>query len=175
MLNKINKVFYAAVCAALLSACTIEHDFKPDSSKEYDPLSFKIFIQNESGNDLLDTTSQNYSGQQVTIKFKGSQYKINIPFDAAVAHNYQQITLKKSADNGKFYIAFDNIDGAKNYDDDIMVIWKLKNAEQKQAANQIDIIHLKHIFYQDTPRTQWLFNGKETEYDSNSAEFIITK
>ena len=91
--NKVKKVFFAAVCAAVLSACTIEHDFKPDSNTEYTPITLRIAVQDQEGNDLLDTTSEYYSGKQVTIKNKGTQYKINIPYDPAIAEKYQRVLL----------------------------------------------------------------------------------
>lgn len=172
--NKVKKVFLAALCAALLSACTIEHDFKPDSNAEYDPITLRISIIDQEGNDLLDTTSEYYSGQQVTIKFKGSQYKVNFP-NNSVTEEYKEVPIKKSPDSGNYCITFDNIDGAKNYDDDFTFIWKLKKPSPNEPVNQIEFIHLKHIFIQGTPYTKWLFNLQETDIETNTAEFIITK
>lgn len=173
--NKVKKVFFAAVCAALLSACTIEHDFKPDSNTEYTPITLKISIIDGDGNDLLDTTSERFSGKQVTVKFKGSQYKINYPYDSIIARDYKQVPIKKSQESGKYCITFDNVDGAKNYDDDFLVIWKLKHPEANLPVTQIDYIHLKHIFIKGTPYTKWLFNLQETGLDTTAVEFSLTK
>ena len=45
----------AAISAAVLSACTVKNEVKPDSSVEWDSISMKIYITDTNDYDLLDT------------------------------------------------------------------------------------------------------------------------
>lgn len=174
-MHKYKFLIYCAVLAAFFAACTVESEVKPDSSKEWDSISFRVFITDTNNYDLLDTTSKNYAGGQVTIIHGGKKYKINFPKDSTKKFKYEPLIVEKAADSAKFCINFGKLNGAKNYDDDFIISWKLKKAVANQPATSEDIVHLRHVIYFDQSSTQWLFNGKQTEFDSTTASFQIKK
>ncbi|MDD6003043.1 MAG: hypothetical protein PUC50_12720 [Bacteroidales bacterium] len=172
---KFKYLIYCAVITAFFAACTVESEVKPDSSKEWDSISFRIFITDTNKYDLLDTTSKNYAGGQVTIIHGSKKYKIDFPKDTTKKFNYEPLKVEKAADSAKFCINFGKLNGAKNYDDDFIISWKLKKPVANQPATAEDIVHLRHIIFGDQSSTQWLFNGNPAEIDSTSASFQIKR
>ena len=171
--QNIFKYLLIAVVAlsAAMSACTVKNEAKPDSSVQWDPLSMKIFIKDTNSFDLLDTTSENYAGDQLTVKFKNKQYKINYPKSSDFA--YEELLLVKSTDSARYCVHFNEIDGSQNYDDDFLVTWKVKTKGEGQPSATQTIIHMRHILFKDQSKTNWLVDGKETGMNGTSVAFEI--
>lgn len=164
-------LFFAA---AMTAACTMESEVKPDSSKEWDSLSFRVFIRDTNDYDLLDTGSKYYAGSQLTLLYKGKKYKINYPKpDSTKKFKYEELKLEKFDDSARYCIYFGPLPGATHYDDDFSINWKLKKAVANQPATNENIVHLRHIVFKDTAQTHWLFNGEDVKTDSTSVAFDI--
>ena len=167
----------AAISAAVLSACTVKNEVKPDSSVEWDSISMKIYITDTNDYDLLDTSQTYYAGSQVTILYHGKKYRINYPppEDSTKKFKYEELLLEKCEDSARYCINFGKFDGSKSYDENITVSWRLKKAPANTSKTVEDVIHLRHIVYKDKAQTRWSFNGIELENDSTFAAFRIKK
>ena len=163
----------AVLLSAAMSACTVKNEVKPDSSVQWDPISLKIYIKDTNNFDLLDTTPENYAGDQLTIKFKNKQYKINYPKIAKDEFNYEELQVEKTADSSLFCAKVANLDGSVNYDDDFLVLWKVKKPEKGQPSSTQNIIHLRHTIYKNQSKTSWLIDDKNTGIESYTAAFEI--
>ncbi|MBR4440956.1 MAG: hypothetical protein IKS00_05340 [Bacteroidales bacterium] len=170
-------LIFAVISAAILSACVVKNEVKPDSSVEWDSISMKIYFTDTNGYDLLDTSQTFYAGSQITILHHGKKYKINYPppEDSTKKFKYEELLLEQCEDSARYCINFGKFDGSKSYDEDIIISWRLKKATANMPKNVQDIIHLRHIVYKDKAQTRWSFNGVELDNDSTFAAFCIKK
>ena len=73
-MKQLKKFILAALGVCLFSACDIEN--KEDMIWDIAPVEFQIFITDNDGHDLLDSTFQNNLLKDITISYEGKTYPV---------------------------------------------------------------------------------------------------
>lgn len=119
---------------------------------DWAPVNLYIYVSDNEGNDLLDPDGTEFIAGMLSVEFKGSSY-MRKPSSKAYLAILDGFELKQDA-HGVWFVQFGEIDGAAEYDDDIIVRW---SDEDK------DIIHYtcdSHNERKLSCRRSWKLNGK---------------
>lgn len=73
-MKQLQKIILAALGVCLFTACDIENG--GDTIWDIAPLEFQIFITDNDGHDLLDSTFQNNLLKDITISYEGETYPV---------------------------------------------------------------------------------------------------
>lgn len=73
-MKQLQKIILAALGVCLFTACDIENG--GDTIWDIAPLEFQIFITDNDGHDLLDSTFQNNLLKDITISYEGKTYPV---------------------------------------------------------------------------------------------------
>ena len=112
------------------------------------PVNVILTVQDSSGNDLLDPSVEGTFSHGTTLTFKGEKYGVQANLNGgsvsevptkmylAVMRGLQlchgELYISETEKRTCYYLVFGEIDGAKDFDDDIMIKW---------ADGSEDIIH----------------------------------
>lgn len=143
---------------------------KDDPKNEYIisdwyPIEMSIYVQDKDGKDLLDNTSADFVGHDLTLSYKDKTYRILLNKDYAAT--FHGLVLMQDLKTGKYYIYFGELEGYAEYDDDFTITWK---------DGSKDVIHFyRKITGSLDSDDKWLLNGEDTDQARPYGIFTITK
>ncbi len=85
------------------------------------PVEFKFYVEDNSGNDLLDPESDRYIGKGAKAEWRGEEYELS-PETKALDVRFHGFVLKKD-NEGKHYAYFGELGGGHNYNDELTLTW----------------------------------------------------
>lgn len=155
--------FFAAGCSAQKP-----FEFEPGISNDgtnvdWYPVELMVYVQDQNGTDLLDPDTTGCIAEGSGVAFMGSLY--TDPFET---RSYRATLRGFSFRENQYgwYLYFGEIDGAKDYDEDIVITW---------GDGSVDTIHYACSDHQVSSSSitcsrSWTLNGLPT-----SNPVIITK
>lgn len=123
----IRYMIFAGICAVLATGCAadMEHYFEPihsndDINVDWYPVELMIYVQDQNGTDLLNPATTGCIAEGTSVAFMGSLY--TEPFETrtyrATLHGFSF-----REDQYGWYLYFGEIDGAMDFDEDIVITW----------------------------------------------------
>ena len=151
------------LAAMLLSACNPFGSSHEDTPLvDWYPVNVFITVEDRAGNDLLDPTREDAFVHGTVLTFLGQKYGVEAHLDnvsvsmtptkAYLARmrglqlNYGEVAYSETEKKTCYYLSFGEIDGAKDFDDDLFLKW---------ADGSEDVIH----YYCADHKAEWQKDG----------------
>lgn len=163
-------LFFVALPFLIVAACNSDdesYDFLPDIALS--PYAFNFYVQDSSGNDLLDTANEkNILQKRVCAIFHDKEYPIDCLKDQyimdPVKFSFSGLTLQFNDSIGKYYLSFGSFDPYSDVEDGILYISWGDGTFTKVEFNYRQFSGQSYDF-------RSCIDGKET----TSRQYIITK
>jgi len=160
------KIFFAAL---LLSACDIETD---SPIVDWAPVNMRICVINNHKGDLLDPANSNNILDGATLTFLEKTYSVDYSlidkYEGAKAYLavikgfvLDTISVENQPDSINYCLCFGEIDGAKDYDEDIKITW---------GDGSSDIINYKCCDHKESKlscKRTWKVNGNKVKANTD--------
>ena len=128
------------LAAILLTACNpFENSHTDTPIVDWYPVNVFITVHDSAGNDLLDPTREGAFVHGTVLTFLGQKYGVEsnlnyasvsmAPTKAYLARmrglllNYGEVAYSETEKRTCYYLSFGEIDGAKDFDDDLLIKW----------------------------------------------------
>lgn len=110
-MKKIYKAVLAAFIALTLAGCAREVD--------YYPVILTISIVDGDGHDLLDSASEDFVGDEISLEYRNRIYVLSQPESRACMPMFSGLGLV--CKDGIWMLSFGELDGESDYDDDFIL------------------------------------------------------
>lgn len=152
------KLLFSTFLAGILLLSGCEHYIY-----DFHSITVYVSVMDKSGNDLLDPDSEYFIGSDISVEYRGKiEYLKPLESTKDVLVIYKGLELIQK--DGAYVLAFGELDGSEEYDDDFVITW---------PDGSTDTIHYKRRFGSKRNvevKEVWKLNGKET---SNPVVVII--
>lgn len=164
-MNSIFPKFALGLIAILSFTFATCDDCNNDEITDYSPIIFRIQVVDKQGATRLDTLAPNYIGILPTLTYKGETYscsaqKHHLPLNSSALRkpkyylpSFWGFRNLVSPNDGSRYLYFGELDGANDYNDDLILNW---------ADGSQDIIHYKRKVTCSGIKEECTLNGKKT-------------
>ena len=143
MLSKMKRIPFLLLLALMLlpAGCT-EGGILPDDDYpivDWYPVNVILTVQDRNGNDLLDPSREDTFAHGTTLTFKGEKYGVQSNLNGGSVSQAPtkmylarmrgllleqgQVWFSETEQRTCYYLVFGEIDGAKDFDDDLVVKW----------------------------------------------------
>lgn len=146
-MKRITRIIMIASALLLAGCSALELDETTDELRDYPivdwyPVNVVITVSDKAGNDLLDPNRPGNYAKGTTLTFCGTTYEVqrDVSTKLYLAHmqglQLKRDTLYLSATEKKYcyFLDFGEIDGAKDFDEDLVIRW---------SDGKKDVIHYK--------------------------------
>lgn len=139
------KIFTASAIILMAGSCMI---------MDWTPVTLRIYVENQAGEDLLEPGSETDILEGVTMTYRGETYRLAPePETKYYLPDFDGLELMKDGD-GRYYLYFGELDGAEEYNDDFTIVW---------GDGTSDVIHYKRNIFMTTVSEKWKLNGSKSD------------
>lgn len=143
----------------VLSCNHLDPDDPGDLGRGWPPIEMRVYVEDESGRDLLDPKSEYYYAEGAMLKHRGSEYRLYIQTVDTKVPVMRYIGFLLMNQDGQYFLHFGTIDihVVEDCETDFIIHWK---------NNTRDSIHFSRRYNHALHEVddKWQLNGVETPH-----------